>query len=73
MDKCPKCGKNLSIFYAKPNCPECGCDILFYEMDKRLEEDAIQAEKEFAILDSYLEKGKRILEKLKKPFARKNK
>ena len=73
MDKCPKCGKNLSIFYAKPNCPECGCDILFYEMDKRLEEDAIQAEKEFAILDSYLEKGKGILEKMKKPFARKNK
>ena len=73
MDKCPKCGKKLSIFYAKPNCPECGCDILFYEMDKRLEEDAIRAEKEFAILDSYIEKGKAILEKMKKPFTRKNK
>ena len=73
MDKCPKCGKNLSIFYAKPNCPECGCDILFYEMDKRLEDYAIHAENEYAIHDSYIEKGKRKLEKLKKPFARKNK
>ena len=56
MDKCPKCGKNLSIFYAKPNCPKCGCDILFYEMDKRLEEDAIQAEKEFEALEKFLDK-----------------
>ena len=56
MDKCPKCGKKLTIFNIKQECPECGCDILYYNIEKRLEEDAIQAEKEFAELDKFLDK-----------------
>lgn len=56
MDKCPKCGKKLSLFYVKQTCSECGCDILYYDMDKRLEEDAIQAEKEFEALEKFLDK-----------------
>ncbi len=54
MDKCPKCGKKLSMFYVKPTCSECGCDILYYDMEKRLEEDAVQAEKEFEDLEKFL-------------------
>ncbi len=56
MDKCPKCGKKLSMFYVKQTCSECGCDILYYDMDKRLEEDAAQAEKEFEALEKFLSK-----------------
>lgn len=56
MDKCPKCGKKLTVFNVRQNCPECGCDILYYDMDKRLEEDAIQAEKEFEALEKFLDK-----------------
>ena len=56
MDKCPKCGKKLTILNIKQECPECGCDILYYNIDKRLEEDAEQAEKEFKALDRFLEK-----------------
>ena len=56
MDKCPKCGKKLGLFYVKQNCNECGCDILYYNIDKRLEEDAAQAEKEFEALDKFLDK-----------------
>ena len=56
MDKCPKCGKKLTIFNIKQECPECGCDILYYNIDKRLEEDAIQAEKEFEALEKFLDK-----------------
>ena len=56
MDKCPKCGKKLSMFYVKPNCSECGCDILYYDMEKRLEADAEQAEKEFEDLAKFIEK-----------------
>ena len=56
MDKCPKCGKKLSLFYVKQTCSECGCDILYYDMDKRLEEDAVQAEKEFEALEKLLGK-----------------
>lgn len=29
-NKCPKCGKKLSVFYLKPECPECGCNIMYY-------------------------------------------
>lgn len=56
MDKCPKCGKKLTVFNVRQNCPECGCDILYYDIDKRLEEDAIQAEKEFEALEKFLDK-----------------
>ena len=56
MDKCPKCGKKLHLFNIKQECPECGCDILYYNMDKRLEEDAAQAEKEFTELYKFLDK-----------------
>ena len=56
MDKCPKCGKKLTIFNIKQECPECGCDILYYDIDKRLEEDARQAEKEFETLYKFLDK-----------------
>jgi predicted nucleic acid-binding Zn-ribbon protein len=56
MDKCPKCGKKLTILNIKQECPECGCDILYYDIDKRLEEDARQAEKEFETLYKFLDK-----------------
>ena len=56
MDKCPKCGKKLTIFNIKQECPECGCDVLYYDMDKRLEDDALQAEKEFEALEKFLDK-----------------
>ena len=66
MDKCPKCGKKLTILNIKQECPACGCDLLYYDIDKRLEEDAIQAEKEF----EWVEKK---LGFIKKIFGKKNK
>ena len=42
--KCPKCGGKLGIFDLKPNCPHCGCSIMYYDMDKRLEEDSVKAD-----------------------------
>ena len=65
-NNCPKCGKKLSLWYIKQNCPGCGCDLLYYDMDKRLEKDAERAEAEFAAWDklknkvtpSFLKKGK---------------
>ena len=56
---CPKCGKKLSIFYIKQNCADCGCDLLNYEREKHLEEDAAKAEAEFAKLDALLSKFRR--------------
>lgn len=53
-NKCPKCGKKMSIFYLKQNCPECGCNIMYYDMEKRLEEDSVKAEAEWEKLNRIL-------------------
>lgn len=58
-NKCPKCGKKLSLFYIKQNCSDCGCDLLNYDREKQLEEDAAKAEAEFAKLDALLAKFRR--------------
>lgn len=55
-NKCPKCGKKLSLLYIKQNCPECGCDLLYYNVEESLEKDAEQAEKEFEALEKFLDK-----------------
>ena len=46
-NKCPKCGKKLSLFYIKQECDNCGCNLLYYDMENRLEQDAQQAEEEY--------------------------
>ena len=53
-NKCPKCGKKLSIFYIKQNCPECNCNLVYYDMEKQLEKDAEKAEAEYAALERIL-------------------
>ena len=55
-NRCPKYGAKLSIFYLKPTCPKCGCNIMYYNMETRLEEDAIKAEKEWSKLDKLIPK-----------------
>ena len=54
---CPKCGKKLSLFYLKPNCPACGVDLLRYDAEGRLERDAAQAAKEVEALWRFLHKA----------------
>lgn len=55
-NRCPKCNRKLSFWYIKQNCPDCGCDLLYYDMDRRLEEDAKKAEAEFETLNKILGK-----------------
>lgn len=55
-NKCPKCGEKLSFFYLKETCPKCGVNILYYNMDKRLEEDAAKAEAEYEKLNQFIDK-----------------
>lgn len=52
-NKCPKCGAKLSPFYLKPNCPNCGVNIVQYGFDERLESDKIRAEKEWERFDNF--------------------
>ena len=58
-NKCPKCGRKLSVFYIKQNCKDCGCDLLNYNREAELERDAERAEAEFARLDKILGKFKK--------------
>lgn len=62
---CPKCGKKLSLFYLKPNCPACGVDLLRYDAEDRLERDAQQAAKEVEALWRFVRKADkaRVIEK----------
>lgn len=58
-NKCPKCGTKLRVFYLKPDCPKCGCNIMNYNYEARLEADADKAEAEWAKVDQLLAKFKR--------------
>ena len=62
---CPKCGKKLSFFYLKPTCPGCGTDMLHYDVEGRLKQDAEKAAKEVENLWRFLRKvdKARLLEK----------
>lgn len=46
MASCPKCGRHLKITDLKPDCPGCGVNLLYYQMEDRLEQDALKAQKE---------------------------
>lgn len=48
MAKCPKCGRKLTLFDWKPNCPECGVNLVYYGMEERLMAEADLAEAEHA-------------------------
>ncbi|MBR5201996.1 MAG: hypothetical protein IKW45_01920 [Clostridia bacterium] len=54
MSNCPKCNEKLSPFYMKQNCPKCGTNLVYYDLDKRLEQDHIQAMKEQEAVEKFL-------------------
>lgn len=53
-NKCPKCGEKLSIFYLKQECPKCKTNLLYYDLENRLEHDRITAEKEANAVNRFL-------------------
>lgn len=58
MAKCPKCGRKLTLFDWKPNCPECGVNLVYYGMEERLMEEADHAEAEHARLQKRIDRLK---------------
>lgn len=47
MANCPKCNKKLNPFYFKQNCPHCGANLMYYNLEERLNEDAASAQAEW--------------------------
>lgn len=54
-NRCPKCNEKLSPFYLKQNCPNCNTNLIYYDLEKRLEADHEKALKEQEALDRFLE------------------
>lgn len=48
MAHCPKCGRTLTLLDWKPNCPNCGVNLVFYGAEERLQDEADVAEAEHA-------------------------
>lgn len=53
-NRCPKCNEKLSPFYMKQECPKCKTNLLYYNLDSRLEADHEKAMKEQAVVDRIL-------------------
>lgn len=58
MAKCPKCGRKLTLFDWRPNCPGCGVNIVYYNLDERLQDEADVAEAEHAKLQKRIDRLK---------------
>ncbi|MDR1628648.1 MAG: hypothetical protein LBS36_00315 [Oscillospiraceae bacterium] len=46
---CPKCNYKLRLRDYKPECPQCGINLVYYGMEERLRAEADKAEHEFAL------------------------
>ncbi len=44
MANCPKCGQHLRMVDWKQHCPHCSCNIVLYDIQERLMQDADKAE-----------------------------
>lgn len=58
MAKCPKCGRRLTVFDWRPNCPGCGVNLVYYGREERLMNEADAAEAEHAKLQKKLDRLK---------------
>lgn len=58
MANCPKCGRKLRLFDWKPNCPDCGVNLVYYGMEERLMDEADAAEAEHARLQKRIDRLK---------------
>lgn len=55
MSKCPKCNKEISPFYMKENCPYCNVNLLYYNLEQRLEADEAQANREYDAMERFFD------------------
>lgn len=46
LSNCPNCNEKLSPFYFKQNCPHCGANLMYYDFENRLQQDADKVARE---------------------------
>ncbi len=54
MSNCAKCNEKLSPLYMKQNCPKCGTNLVYYDLDNRLQADHEKAMREQEAVDRVL-------------------
>lgn len=58
MANCPKCGRKLTLFDWRPNCPGCGVNLVYYGLEEKLLDEADAAEAEHAKLQKRIDRLK---------------
>ncbi len=58
MANCPKCGYKLRMIDFKAECPECGVNLIYFNHQERLTEDADKAEEEYIRLQPKIDRVK---------------
>ncbi len=58
MANCPKCGYKLRMIDIKAECPECGVNLIYFNHQERLTEDADKAEEEYIRLQPKIDRVK---------------
>ncbi len=58
MANCPKCGYRLKFTDIKPECPGCGVNLLYYNHQESLMEDADKAEAEHILMQPKIDRVK---------------
>lgn len=58
MANCPKCDHHLKLTDWRPNCPNCGVNLVYYGMEERLLADADKAESEHSHFQKKMDRVK---------------
>lgn len=58
MANCPKCGYKLRMIDVKAECPECGVNLVYFNHQERLAEDADKAEEEYIKMQPKIDRVK---------------
>ena len=58
MAVCPNCGRKLRMTDWKPDCPECGVNLNYFNANERLLVDSEKAEREHARFQPSVDRGK---------------
>lgn len=58
MANCPNCGRKLHLFDWRPECPECGVNMIYYDANQRLLDESERVEIEHARFQPKVDRAK---------------
>lgn len=58
MAKCPNCGKRLHLTDWKPDCPQCGVNLVYFRSNEKMLDDSEKAEIEHSLFQPKIDRAK---------------